>query len=226
MKGERLTVGRKALFNINLMKRALIFDLDNTIYPVSSIADSLFKELFVLLDAKTPHLSNADKEAAKDQIKRRPFHLVAEEFGFSDQLTQQGNDMIRNFTYDGLIHAFDDYHSLRTIPLDKYLVTTGFTNLQWSKVKKMDLEKDFIEIHIVDPEKSTLTKKDVFADIIKRHDYTIEEVLVIGDDPLSEIKAANELGIDTFLFDPDGRHPDALVTHRSGSLKHVLALLP
>ena len=207
------------------MKHALIFDLDNTIYPVSAIADDLFKEIFVLLDAKAGHLSKADKEAAKDQIKRRPYHLVAEEFAFSDELTRQGNDMIRNFTYDGPIHAFEDYHHLRAIPLDKYLVTTGFTNLQWSKVKKMDLEKDFNEIHIVDPEKSALTKKDIFADIMSRHAYRPENILVIGDDPLSEIKAAYELGIDTFLFDPEGRHPDAIVTYRSRSLRDVIAIL-
>lgn len=207
------------------MKKALIFDLDNTIYPVSSIADDLFKDLFVLLDAKALHLSPIELAAAKDQIKRRPYHLVAQDFNFGEELTRQGNEMIRDFTYDGPIHAFEDYHQLRTIPLPKYLVTTGFTNLQWSKVKKMDLEKDFEEIHIVDPEKSTLTKKDVFADIMKRHDYLAEDLLVIGDDPLSEIKAAYELGIDTFLFDPEARHPDAVVTHRSAKLadaiKHI-----
>lgn len=204
------------------MKKALIFDLDNTIYPVSSIADDLFRDLFALLDAKALHLSKADIGDAKDQIKRRPYHLVAEEFRFGDELTQQGNEMIKNFSYDGPIHPFDDYHQLRTIPLPKYLVTTGFTNLQWSKVEKMGLEKDFEEIHIVDPERSSLTKKDVFEDIMKRHGYKSEDLLVIGDDPLSEIKAAFELGIDTFLFDPEGRHPDAKVTHRSGRLKDVV----
>src|SRR6201995_5435426 len=192
--------GRRSEIQIR-MKKALIFDLDNTIYPVSSIADDLFRELFVLMDKKAVHLSGADMDAAKDQIKRRPYHLVAEEFNFGDELTQQGNAMIRDFSYDGPIHPFEDYHQLRTIPLPKYLVTTGFTNLQWSKVKKMELEKDFEEIHIVDPEKSTLTKRDVFADIMQRQGYTPADLLVIGDDPLSEIKAAVELGIDTFLFD-------------------------
>jgi len=207
------------------MKRALIFDLDNTIYPVSSIADDLFRDLFILMDAKATHLTDADKEAAKDQIKRRPYHLVAEEFNFGEELTKTGNDMIRNFSYDGPIHPFEDYHELRSVPLTKYLVTTGFTNLQWSKVKKMGLEKDFEEIHIVDPEKSILTKKDVFADIMKRHDYMPKDLLVIGDDPLSEIKAAIELGIETFLYDPEGRHRDAAVTYRSQKLADVVNYL-
>jgi putative hydrolase of the HAD superfamily len=86
----------------------------------------------------------------------------------------------------------------------------------------LDIEADFEEIHIVDPETSNQTKRDVFADIMSRHNYTPADVLVIGDDPESEIKAAIELGIDTFLFDPGNMHPDAVVTYRAGYLNDVL----
>ena len=89
----------------------------------------------------------------------------------------------------------------------------------------LDLEKDFSEIHIVDPQLSTQTKKDVFAEILKRHHYSAAEVLVIGDDPESEIKAARELGIETFLFDPENKHPDAETTFKALSLKDVLSIL-
>ena len=46
--------------------------------------------------------------------------------------------------------------------------------------------------------------------------------MVIGDDPESEIKAAIELGIDTFLFDPENKHPAATVTHRAGDLRDAI----
>jgi putative hydrolase of the HAD superfamily len=41
----------------------------------------------------------------------------------------------------------------------------------------------------------------VFADILARHGYAKEEVLVVGDDPASELKAAQELGMDAVLYD-------------------------
>ena len=41
----------------------------------------------------------------------------------------------------------------------------------------------------------------MFADILQRNDYTPEEVLVVGDDPESEIAAAKALGIPTVLYD-------------------------
>jgi putative hydrolase of the HAD superfamily len=49
--------------------------------------------------------------------------------------------------------------------------------------------------------------------------------LVIGDDPGSEIKAAKALGIDTFLYDPENKYPDAQVTYRSVNLKEVSDIL-
>ena len=60
---------------------------------------------------------------------------------------------------------------------------------------------DFEELIIVDPIASTLTKKDFFKEIMFRHNLTPDEVLVVGDDLHSEIKAAKELGIATVLYD-------------------------
>jgi len=207
------------------MKRALIFDLDNTIYPVSAIAGNLFEQLFAMIDEKAVHLSAETIDAAKDELKRRPYHLVAEKFDFGDELTDEGNNFLNGITYKLPMQPFDDYEHLKQLPQTKFLVTTGFTKLQWSKVELLGIKNDFEEIHIVDPLLSKQTKKDVFAGIIERHHYKTEEVLVIGDDPESEIKAATDLGIDTFLFDPHGKHSAAEVTHRSGSLKEVVSVL-
>ena len=207
------------------MKRALILDLDNTIYPVSSIAADVFNRLFALIDEEGGDLSPEDKAKAKDELTRRPYHSVAERYSFSTELKNKGYEMLKAFSYDGPMYAFEDYGSIRAIKLTKFLVTTGYSKLQWSKVKALGLEPDFAEIHIVDPEISSLTKKDVFADILKRHNYSADEVLVIGDDPESEIKAAIDLGIETFLFDPNERHTGANSTYTSTSLTAVAPLL-
>ncbi|XHR97354.1 HAD hydrolase-like protein [Mucilaginibacter sp. UC70_90] len=61
--------------------------------------------------------------------------------------------------------------------------------------------------------------------ILEKYDYKPEDVLVIGDDPESEIKAASELGIDTFLYDPENEHPNARVTYRSQNLKDATAVV-
>lgn len=202
------------------MTRALILDLDNTIYPVSSIADHLFEDLFQLIQASGefgPELT----EQITEEFKRRPYQLVADKYGFSLHLKQAGLDLLKNISYDLPMQPFDDYLYIREIPLPKFLVTTGFVKLQNSKIKMLGIEQDFKEIHIVDPDTSTKTKQHVFGEIITTYGYAAEELLVIGDDPESEIRAANSLGIPTFLFDPEGRHPDAKTTYRGKTLGDV-----
>ncbi|HEY2580252.1 MAG TPA: HAD family hydrolase [Mucilaginibacter sp.] len=207
------------------MKKALILDLDNTIYPVSSIAGHLFDVLFSLIDQNKEGLIYEHLKNAKDELTRRPYHLVADKYNFSPELKNKGIQLLNNITYDLPMEPFAEYHYVRSIPLEKFLVTTGFSKLQWSKIKMLNIEDDFEEIHIVDPEITRQTKKDVFADIMKRHNYAAEEILVIGDDPESEIKAAADLGIETFLFDPENKHPKAIATHRVKNLGDILSVV-
>ena len=210
------------------MKRALILDLDNTIYPVSSISENLFASLFETLDQHAGIINVSDAERVnkiKDEMTRRPFQYIADEFGLNTALRNKMVDILKNISYDLPMQPFEDYQHIQSISLDKFLVTTGFSKLQWSKVKMLGIESDFKAIHIVDPEVNQQTKKDVFAQIMVTHNYIPEDLLVIGDDPRSEIKAANALGIETFLYDPENKYPDAQVTYRAVKLKEVADIL-
>ena len=211
-----------------MIKKALILDLDNTIYPVNSIADHLFAELFATLDGYIELINSDDPDRLskiKHEMTRRPFQHIADEFRLNEEVRNKMIGLLKNMTYDLPIRPYDDYKHVRSIPLDKFLVTTGFSKLQWSKVKMLGIEGDFKHIHIVDPEVSPKTKKDIFAEIMQIHNYRPEDLLVIGDDPESEIKAARALGIAAFLYDPLDNHPQAEVSYRSGNLQDVLNLL-
>lgn len=179
--------------------KALILDLDNTIYAVESIGEDLFKSLFDLIEESGEF--SGDLQEIKADIMKKPFQKVASDYKFSERLSDEGTRLLQELTYEGRIGQFEDYEELRKIPLDKYLVTTGFRKLQQSKVDGMRLERDFKEIHIVDPATSDLSKKDVFADIIHRQGYEEKEVLVVGDDPDSEIRAGEALGTAVVLYD-------------------------
>lgn len=204
------------------MKKAIILDLDNTIYPVSSIAGDLFNALFSFLDE---HIDDIDLiHRIKEDLKRIPYQKVADKYNFSDIVKNRGLELLNNIEYNLPMQPFDDYRHIRETNITKFLVTTGFTKLQWSKVRMLDIEGDFKAIHIVDPELYPLTKRDIFASILEKYNYQPQDVLVIGDDPESEIKAASELGIDTFLYDPENKHPDANVTYRSQNLRDAVSI--
>ena len=188
------------------MTKVLIFDLDNTIYPVHSIGATLFAPLFSMLEDSSEIQEQMDE--VKDAIQRKPFQVVAAEFGFSNAPTQTGIKLLQNLSYNGPIAPFPDFQLVPALPQPKFLVTTGFTRLQESKIDGMQIRSLFREIHIVDPMLEARTKKEVFSDILVRYAYQPDEVLVIGDDPDSEIKAAQALEIPTILYDALGRHPE------------------
>ncbi|HUP13219.1 MAG TPA: HAD-IA family hydrolase, partial [Niastella sp.] len=149
---------------------------------------------------------NQDLEKIKDEVMRTPFQQVAKDHRISEDLTRKSIDILKELAYNGPIEPFADFEVIRKLPVDKFLVTSGFTKMQQSKVDALELAKDFKEIHIIDLTTSQKGKKDVFADIIQRHEYDKEDVLIVGDDVNSEIKAALELGIDAVWYDKYSRY--------------------
>ena len=183
-------------------KKAIIFDLDNTIYPAHSIGSKLFDGLFKLIEKDGNfHGTLAD---VKDTIQRKPFQDVAKEFQFSEDLTKAGSNLLAETEYNDVIKPFDDYLVTREIDCLKFLVTKGFKKLQESKIRQLGLQNDFEAYFIVDPAVSELTKKDVFVTIMQQYHLKTEEILVVGDDIHSEIQAARDLGIDAVVYDFNG----------------------
>jgi putative hydrolase of the HAD superfamily len=179
-----------------LMKRALIFDLDNTIYPVSSIGEKLFAPLFRLIEES----GNEKLDAIKRDVMRKPFQWVASAYKLPEELTAKAIELLKSLEYEGPIDPFADFALVRKLQLDKFLVTTGFTKMQRSKITALQLT-DFRKTYIVDPTFMKETKKDIFLSIMTEFQLTPNEIVIIGDDPDSEIKAGTELGATTVLYD-------------------------
>jgi putative hydrolase of the HAD superfamily len=184
--------------------KVLFLDLDNTIYPVSAIAAELFKDLFELI--KNNGEFESSFEEIKLEIQRTPFQKVASQFNFSPALLKQCVHLHETLSYPKAFNYFEDYEWLRQLPNKKYLVTSGFTILQESKIEQMGIKGDFEAIYIIDLQRSDRTKKDVFEEIIRENQLLKKEILIIGDDINSEIKAGNELGIETVLYDKLGKY--------------------
>ncbi|WP_297093641.1 HAD family hydrolase [uncultured Draconibacterium sp.] len=180
-------------------KTVLIFDLDNTIYPVSSIAEKLFEKLYAVIENSGEY--KGDLEAIKLEIQRTPFQKVANTFSFSEQLLKECMEVHINLTYDDPMQYFPDYEIARKLPQTKFLVTSGFSKLQHSKIDNLGIRSDFEEIIILDLQQSNDTKKDIFRQLLEKYNLPKEEVLIVGDDIKSEIQAGKELGIDTVIYD-------------------------
>lgn len=185
-----------------IKKKAIVFDMDNTIYPVASIGNKLFSDVYKLIEQDGRYTGSLDE--IKKATQKKPFQVVAKEFHFNGDLTSKALGLMSDMEYNDTIVPFDDYLLTKDIDRLKFLVTTGFTKLQWSKIERLGLQKDFEGCYVVDPAVSQQTKKDVFMEIMAEYRLKPEEVLVVGDDIQSEIKAGRELGMETVVYDYAG----------------------
>ena len=112
-----------------------------------------------------------------------------------------------------------DYHLIKALKGQKFIVTAGFYKQQTSKVKMLGIADDFEEVCVVDVTVSN--KKEAFQKLIDQYQLNKAEILIIGDDAESEIKYGLELGIDTFLLDPENLYPNAKTTFKGTDLSHL-----
>ncbi|MEX8547898.1 MAG: HAD family hydrolase [Mucilaginibacter sp.] len=205
-----------------MTKKALIFDLDDTIYPIKPYADEMFAPLFDLLK---PQLSSEVYQQVKEDLLTTPFHKVADRYKFNKELKEEGMKLSVKMTCNIPIKAFEDYQIAKDLPIEKFLVTAGYTDFQKSKIKLLGIKNDFKEIYIPDPAKSDLSKKDVFLQILQKYHFSPGEVLVIGDNPEVEIADARELGIETYLYDYQGKYSPALADHYGSNYANLPEIL-
>lgn len=199
--------------------------MDNTIFPTKTIADELFSVIENLMEEHRDNLNNEQLAAAKSALSRTPFQKIAHEYGFSEEFKTYAIEILKNTTYNKPIEPYKDYEIIESINLPKFLVTFGFVTLQQSKIEGLGVRSHFKEIFVVDPEVSTKTKRDIFIDIMEKYGYHKDELLVIGDDPESEIRAAQDLGIKTYLYDPESRYKTGKITYHEqsyGKLKQLI----
>jgi len=179
--------------------KAIIFDLDNTIYSVYSIGNKLFEPLFNLLQNDS-ELENKIEDIKRD-IMRKPFQKVVSEYKLSETMVKKGFEILEKLTADMKMTVFEDYRLTKQLECDKFLVTVGFTKMQEGKIKNLGIKDDFKETYIIDPLKSIKTKKEIITEIMEKNHYQSKDIIVVGDDPNSEIRAAQELGIKAILYD-------------------------
>jgi putative hydrolase of the HAD superfamily len=109
-----------------MKKKAIIYDLDNTLYSVRTIGTELFAPLFEII-SDGGFRDEIDK--IKVDLMSKPFQVVAEKYRFGEALKQSCVDLLRQLTFQGKIETYEDYGEIKSITADRFLVTTGFHRL-------------------------------------------------------------------------------------------------
>jgi FMN phosphatase YigB (HAD superfamily) len=124
------------------------------------------------------------------------------------------------------MHGYNDLGTLPEFPAMLFLVTSGFRRLQESKIRALQFGSLFEAIHVdaID-EADRKGKEGIFKDILKSHHLSPEEVLVVGDNPGSEIAAGNRLGMRTVQILREDVPRGSNATHYIHSLSELKGLI-
>lgn len=136
--------------------------------------------------------------AAFSDIWRQPLDAVARQRGFSPAMLAAGWRVFASMEMRTPMQGYPDLHALRDLPVQRFLVTSGFRRLQASKIRALAFQDLFTAIYIdaID-EPNRKGKQQLFAEILTSYALAPGETLVVGDNPDSEIQAGNNLGMRT-----------------------------
>lgn len=208
------------------MLKAIIFDLDHCLAPSDEPGEALLDPLFDAFHRTNHgHFSEEEMEHIKSDCWRQPLDHIFQKYGFPAEMRDAAWEANRAIRVTKPMRGYGDLHLLAEFGVPLFLVTAGFEGLQRSKIDALGFAKHFKEMHIdaldVPGRKG---KKGLFQDILSRHGFAPDEVLVVGDNPDSEIAAGNELRIPTVqTLRPRVPRSDTARYHVNG-LAELLAL--
>ena len=209
------------------MIKALIFDLDSCLAAADEVGESLFAPAFMAIRAvSNGKVPEPQLLAAFADCWRFPFDFIAEKYRFSPGMRSAGFAAFREIEVRQPMRGYGDLEVLAQIQAKLFLVTSGFRRLQESKVRALGIAQLFTEVHIdaID-EPNPKGKLEAFTAILERHQFSPKEVLVVGDNPESEIAAGNRLGMTTIQILRPGVPASAAATHHIHGLGELRQFL-
>lgn len=181
------------------MIKAIIFDLDSCLAAADEVGQHLFAPAFTAIRAANDgSVSEAALQAAFTDCWRVAFDAVADRYSFTTAMRAAGWESFRQLEISTPMRGYGDLAVLRELTVKRFLVTSGFRRLQESKVRALGFADWSAAIYIdaID-EPDRQGKHGIFQDLLATHRLCSDEVLVVGDNPDSEIAAGTRLGIMT-----------------------------
>jgi len=179
------------------MKKGIIFDLDMCILDTHSLTGPFFDPVIrVLYQSRLP---DDRKKAIEAQLWTTSLDDTVAIYHVPPDIVQEMRAAYQFIEVPEGIYSYGDEACIRDLPVGKYLVTSGYRNFQETKIAKLGIADlfDGIIIDATDDPRARKGKRQIFIDIMAQNGWGVGDVLVVGDNPKSELGIAKELGITT-----------------------------
>jgi putative hydrolase of the HAD superfamily len=232
----------------------LFFDLDRTLSDFDGNNRNALRETFDGMIASTPLSDHASSirnigfetffstykvinkmlwdAYGRGQIKKEllhvnRFYLTFKELGIDDLLmsTQFAETYSQNVPkYHALMpHAKEVLEFLKP-NFKLYIITNGFKEFQYRKLKNSDIEHLFDDVFISENIGYQKPHIAFFEYVLQKTGANKTESLIIGDDMKSDIQGAKNIGIDCVLYNPTNEN-GLEATYRIGSLMELRGIV-
>jgi HAD superfamily hydrolase (TIGR01509 family) len=210
----------------------VIFDLDDTLFPVSSLPTNALAPAVAAARAANVGVEAlpADRlERALADAFRFPFPVVVATHALPRSLVQAWDAANRALEITTDLTAYDDVvRMLPQLRLRRFLVTTGYRRFQESKLAALRIGGFFDRVYIDAVDDDSLAPKGktaVFRQLLDEWRFAPAEVLVVGDSEPGELAAGRALGMPTVQILRPGVSPTRLVDWRIADLEELPALI-
>lgn len=179
------------------MIKAVIFDLDMCIFDTRTLGEHILEPVLAPLHASSMPV----------EIQREIDHTLwttsledcVQIFHIPNAVAELMRDAHRRLVVPETIRTFGDEEYIRQVHAYRALVTSGYRLWQERKIEQLGIADSFDEviIDVIDDARLRKGKRVIFQELMARHGWRPKEVLVVGDNPHSELKAGKELGMIT-----------------------------
>jgi putative hydrolase of the HAD superfamily len=215
--------------------KAVLFDLDGTLYDRDRLAAELFEQQYALFASALGDVSHArfvrDVLSMDDHghgPKESGYRALAESWGVGAALADR---LLAHFreAYDRHCHLTDDVShtlgELRRRQLKLGVITNGTSALQRRKLAALGIENAFDVILVSEEEAVRKPDPEIFRRALTRCGVAADEAMFVGDHPVADVEGAHRAGLTAvWKFVPYWPPvvADAAVIH---NLSEVLALV-
>jgi len=204
--------------------RHIYFDLDRTLWDFNSNSRAALTEVFEKFQLNA-YFEDADEflelynkhndrlwdqyrkgNLTKKVLRSKRFELTLNEKKIKDKVHAEniGKEYLRISPLKTILFPYT--HEILTYlqPSYKlYILTNGFRETQFQKLKNCDLEQYFLEVFTSETIGYNKPHSKIFQWAVSSVNAKKNECLMIGDDQLVDITGANSYGMDSVLYNPE-----------------------
>ena len=199
-------------------KKHLFFDLDRTLWDFDTNSVSTFHDIYEMFEIQKRCGADFDSlfddyqqinhdlwdlyrqgKIEKNFLNVERFHLALKKYGLDNR--ELAADVAANYirispTKKAL---FEGTHEVLGYLKNKgyhlHIITNGFPEVQHVKLKNADLDQYFEQVIVSEEVGFKKPDPNIFHIALEKVDATVEESLMIGDDPKVDVQGAMDAGI-------------------------------